>query len=78
MFNHPDLNFDVLSVIHVPTLVIAGSNDVIKEKHTKAIAGAINEARLEIIPEGGHFVLFEKPDYTNQLMMDFFKKVRSK
>ena len=74
MLRHPNLSFSMVSDIDIPTLVIAGSNDVIKEKHTRGIAEVIKGARLEIIPDGSHFVLFEQPDFTNQLIMDFLRK----
>ena len=54
MVNDPALTEKDISTIAVPTLVIAGKNDMIKDSHTRLIAKSISNAELSII-EGDHF-----------------------
>jgi len=50
----------LLPRITAPTLVIGGENDeVFPIEHSRAIAAAIPNARLEIVPNVGHGLLFE-------------------
>ncbi len=76
MLKHPHLDFEQISKIHHPTLVMAGEYDMIQIKHTLCIAQAIPSATLEIVPETNHFLLFEKPDESNQIIYDFYRKIK--
>lgn len=53
MVKQPDIKPEQLKSIKCPTLVIAGTRDLIKENHTRLIADSIPGARLVFI-EGGH------------------------
>lgn len=75
MVNDPDIEAAELQSIRVPTLVIAGSKDMIKTKHTKLIAASIPRAELKIIP-GSHFVANEEPGIFNEKVEAFLKKHR--
>ena len=55
MVNEPNIEPNELSRIAAPTLVICGSNDMIKESHTKEIAENIPNAEL-VIMKGNHFI----------------------
>lgn len=55
MAKEPRISFSALSALRMPVLVIAGSRDMIKDGHTRAIARAIPGAKLCIL-EGDHFV----------------------
>ncbi|MCC8023587.1 MAG: alpha/beta hydrolase [Clostridiales bacterium] len=46
--------FETLHSIRVPTLVLAGEKDLIREEHTRAIAAAIPDSTLRILPGEGH------------------------
>lgn len=70
MVNDPDVKPEELSCIKAPTLVIAGSKDMIKESHTRLIARSIPEARLAII-EGDHFVANKHPKEFNEAVIRF-------
>ena len=59
MVNEPNIEPNELSRIAAPTLVICGSNDMIKESHTREIAGNIPNAKLSII-KGNHFIANKK------------------
>lgn len=55
MVNEPNIETSELTKIAVPTLVICGKKDMIKETHTREIAQNIPDARLSII-NGDHFI----------------------
>ena len=59
MVNEPNIELNELSRITAPTLVICGSNDMIKESHTKEIAENIPNAKLSVI-KGDHFIANKK------------------
>lgn len=53
---------DAIKRIHVPTLVIAGSDDVTAPPaQAQFIAAQIPTARIEIIPDANHLVAIEQP-----------------
>lgn len=56
MVKEPRFRFCQLKAIQAPTLVLAGERDMIREDHTRAMAGAIPGAKLCIIPGASHFV----------------------
>ncbi len=65
MVYDPNIRERELVAIRVPTLVIAGTRDMIRESHTRHIAKQISGARLRII-DGGHAVANENPDVFNR------------
>ncbi len=73
MIHHPDLSFDQLSQIHVPTLILAGEHDMIAPEHTQAIADAIDGSQLFIVAGGDHFIAAKMPDVFNALVLDFLQ-----
>jgi len=54
MVKEPNITIEDLKKIKIPTVVLAGQKDAIKEKHTKLIAENINDSILEIIPNENH------------------------
>ena len=70
MVNDPNVKLEELSRIKAPTLVIAGSKDMIKESHTRLIARSIPGAQLVII-EGDHFVANKHPKEFNEAVIRF-------
>lgn len=72
MVNDPAIAVDELAKINVPTLVIAGTNDMVKESHTRLIAGHIKNAKLCLI-QGNHFIANKKPDEFNAAVLAFLK-----
>lgn len=74
MVNDPNIEPCELSQITSPTLVICGTKDLIKESHTKEIAGCIPNARLTII-EGNHFIANKCPAEFNQAVDSFLRTV---
>ena len=70
MVNDPDVKPDELAQIQAKTLVIAGTKDMIKEEHTRLIAGHIPDSRLVFL-EGDHFVANKCPEAFNRTVLSF-------
>lgn len=76
MVHEPDLKPDALHAIQAPTLVIAGTNDMVKRSHTEEIAKNIPNAKLSII-QGDHFIANKEPVTFNKEVEHFLKTVRA-
>ena len=73
MVNDPNVNPEELSRIQKQTLVIAGDNDMIKDKHTRLIAQSIPGAELCIL-QGNHFIANKNPEAFNEAVLRFLRK----
>ena len=73
MIDEPHIDPVQLSWLNMPTLVVAGTDDMIEEAHTRLIAESIPNAQLTLI-EGTHFVAFENPDAFNRVVSEFLVK----
>lgn len=72
MVNDPAIAVEELAKIDVPTLVIAGTNDMVKESHTRLIADHIKNAKLCLI-HGNHFIANKKPNDFNVAVLTFLQ-----
>jgi len=71
----PDRRAD-LPGIQVPTLVLVGEHDAITlPAEAKALAAAIPNARVEVIPESGHMAPYENPSAANAVILRFLKSL---
>ncbi|MCR5351613.1 MAG: alpha/beta fold hydrolase [Bacteroidales bacterium] len=70
MVNDPHIRPEELSALRMPTLVIAGTRDMIREAHTRLIAASIPDARLVLLP-GNHFIAAKNPVRFNEAVLDF-------
>lgn len=70
MMTQPDIDPERLCEIDLPTLVIAGDDDVIQQEHTRMIADAIPGSRLEIL-QGDHYVARHNVEEYNPLVLSF-------
>lgn len=75
MVHEPNIEPAALHTLQMPTLVIAGTRDMIKENHTKLIAGSIPNAKLSII-EGDHFIAQKRPQEFNREVEAFLRTGR--
>ena len=75
MVNEPNIERNELSKIIAPTLVICGSNDMIKESHTKEIAENIPNAKLSIM-KGNHFIANKRYAVFNKVVEAFLQMQR--
>jgi pimeloyl-ACP methyl ester carboxylesterase len=74
MLDEPGIRPAALNAIHVPTLVLAGSRDIIRRTHTAAIAQLIPNARYHTIG-GTHEVMRTRPDVTGRIIASFLRGV---
>lgn len=74
MVNEPNIDPCELSQITMPTLVICGTRDMIKESHTKEIAHCIPDAELAII-KGDHFIANKQSAGFNRMVDAFLKRL---
>lgn len=70
MVNDPNINISDLSKVTAPTLVIAGTNDMIKESHTRLIYSHLPNAQLAILP-GDHFIASKNANEFNAVVENF-------
>ena len=75
MLYEPWIRPELLRRLKMPTLVVAGSDDMIRERHTRQIARSLPNAKLRIL-EGTHFIAAENPDAFNQCVDVFLKRTQ--
>lgn len=73
MVNEPNITPEELCAIQAPTLVIAGTKDMIKLSHTEMIAENMPNAKLSVIP-GDHFIANKNAEAFNKEVEDFLWK----
>ena len=75
MLVEPDIPPDVLTSITVPSLVCAGSNDMVKPKETKAITEHLGNARLHIFEGETHGSYIEHTDKLAPVLHKFLNEI---
>jgi 3-oxoadipate enol-lactonase len=77
MMARPD-STPMLSTITVPTLIVAGEEDVLTPpKEARAMHAAIPDSRLALIADAGHLSNIERPTEFNALLAGFLLSVES-
>jgi pimeloyl-ACP methyl ester carboxylesterase len=57
--------------------VIGGTDDVLTPvEEARRMARLIPNARLEVVPGGGHMLMLERTDDVNRLIADFAREVQ--
>jgi pimeloyl-ACP methyl ester carboxylesterase len=74
----PRLKAEEIKEIKVPVLVMAADKDMIKESHTKQLAGLLPDARLKIVKNANHMSIYEKPAAYNRIIYKFLKQLDQK
>lgn len=64
-----------LSLISVPTLVIAGEDDSVPLSELELMQQRIAGSRLQVIAKAGHYAAMEQPDEFGRLLRTFFDAV---
>lgn len=70
MVHDPDIDPLQLTDVNIPVLVMAGTDDMIEEDHTKLIAESLPCAQLVWL-EGDHFIAAKNPEAFNQAVEMF-------
>ena len=74
MVREPQIKPEQLKSLTMPVLVIAGTKDMIRQRHTKLIARSLPNATLAILP-GSHFVANEDPTAFNAAVDAFLSGI---
>ena len=72
MIGQPNIKTEELVALKAPTLVIAGTKDMIREKHTVSICRAIPNSALAII-KGNHFCARDNSEEFNKVVKEFLE-----
>ncbi|RDU24722.1 alpha/beta fold hydrolase [Anaerosacchariphilus polymeriproducens] len=75
MVNQPNIQKEELKKLNIKSLVIAGTNDMIKLNHTLKIHRYINNSKLCVIP-GDHFIAKKESKRFNKEVEEFIKENR--
>lgn len=70
MVKEPHIRAEELEGLRVRTLVIAGTDDMIKDEHTKLICESLPDSELVILP-GDHFIANKNPAQFNRAVEKF-------
>ena len=73
MVNEPHIEPSELAALTMPVLVVAGTKDMIKEKHTRLIYKSLPNAQLAIL-KGDHFVANKNAEVFNKEVEAFLRK----
>ena len=77
MLDQPGITAADLGRITVPTLVLAGSRDLIRPAHTRMIARLIRGAQRRVIRGGTPFVMRDKPEIATMMVEAFLETGRA-
>ena len=67
----PDIELSALAGLPMPVLVMQGDDDGVRIEHSAAVAAALPDAQLAVVPGTSHALPLEKPALVNQLLLDF-------
>ena len=76
MVKQPHIRPEALQKLYIPTLVIVGTRDMIRDGHTLLIASSLPRGRMEMIV-GDHFIAKKNPDEFNEAVAAFLADTRS-
>ncbi len=66
----PELDLATFRAVTAPTLVLQGDRDAVTVKHSAAVAAALPDGRLAVLP-GTHALPLELPGVVNPLLISF-------
>ena len=76
MAREPHIHPEELRALTMPVLVVAGTHDMIRKRHTRLIAASLPSGKLLFL-DGGHMVARQKPEAFNAAVLAFLaEKVR--
>ncbi len=73
----PDIEPADLMHLPMPVLLMQGDDDCVRIEHNVAVARAIPDAQLAVIPGASHTAPLEKPDLVNRLLLEFLADPQS-
>jgi pimeloyl-ACP methyl ester carboxylesterase len=79
IFSGLDLSESVPVFDRVPSLVLAGANDLmLPVAHSEALAAAIPTADYVVVPDAGHAVILERPDAVGEALRTLVDRVEDR
>ena len=73
MVNEPHIPPETLSALTMPVLVLAGTRDMVKRRHTEQIAASLPNAQLQFL-NGDHFLAAKEPAAFNEAVLRFLQE----
>ena len=70
--SEPELDVATFGAVSAPTLVLQGDRDEVTLEHSAAVAAALGDGRLAVLP-GTHGLPLELPDVVNALLLSFLR-----
>jgi pimeloyl-ACP methyl ester carboxylesterase len=70
--SEPELDLATLGAVSAETLVLQGDRDEVTLEHGAAVAAALGDGRLAVLP-GTHGLPLESPDVVNALLLSFLR-----
>jgi pimeloyl-ACP methyl ester carboxylesterase len=70
----PNFSLAELGTIRAKTMIVAGDHDLVRREHTEALARAIPNAKLWIVPDANHGVMIDRADEVNPAVLAFFAR----
>ena len=65
------VTLDDLAKLTMPTLIIVGERDMVRESQTREMAARIPHCRVEVFRDGDHFVAAKQPSRFNRTVIEF-------
>ncbi len=72
ILTEPEIDLATLRDVAAPTLVLQGDRDEVTLDHSQAVAAALPDARLAVLP-GTHGLPIESPEVVNPLLVQFLR-----
>mgnify|MGYP003294686349 FL=1 len=73
MLEHPNISDYELSLIKCRTLILAGTNDLVMEEHTKHLASQIENSELKILKDESHTSYVVHSDKIAEILIEHLK-----
>ena len=73
MVNEPHIPPEALSALTMPVLVLAGTHDMVKRRHTEQIAASLPNTQLQFL-NGDHFLAAKEPSAFNEAVLRFLQE----
>ena len=65
------VTLDDLARLTMPTLIIVGERDMVRDSQTREMAARIPHCRVEVFRDGDHFVAAKQPSRFNRTVIEF-------
>jgi pimeloyl-ACP methyl ester carboxylesterase len=70
--SEPEIDLSALAAVSAPALVLQGDRDEVTLEHGAAVAAALGDGRLAVLP-GTHGLPVEQPELVNTLLISFLR-----